>query len=239
MVRSYFGIKRRLWPHVWWLLFFTTIFIAPSFCLLPNTTPVLYVRNIGNFNLDPIHGTVADVPSALRALDGHRVTVVSEIWSPYSAARSLPTQFLLVNSHRSSFQTPVIQDRIYASAATKGVAIAPFYDFWETESAVTGVFHVKVEHDGRGSINSVFRLDAERIDPKRTLLPTAIPTWVNATRLAAILGAIVFMLMLERAHRIRARREWFNACENCGYDLRATPDRCPECGTIPSANRPI
>lgn len=44
-------------------------------------------------------------------------------------------------------------------------------------------------------------------------------------------------LPLARLARVLLRRRKRQAghCANCGYDLRATPDRCPECGAVSAA----
>ena len=54
-----------------------------------------------------------------------------------------------------------------------------------------------------------------------------IPWWLP-TALLLVLPAFWTIRFLRRNRRYRPGR-----CQSCGYDLRATPERCPECGTIP------
>jgi hypothetical protein len=55
-----------------------------------------------------------------------------------------------------------------------------------------------------------------------------VPHWA-----VVALSAVLPIVWSVRRVRRRRRSEG-PLCRTCGYDLRATPDRCPECGAVPS-----
>ena len=46
---------------------------------------------------------------------------------------------------------------------------------------------------------------------------------------------LIAFLALSARCLLHHRRRQSGRCRVCGYDLRATPNRCPECGTVPNA----
>jgi hypothetical protein len=56
-----------------------------------------------------------------------------------------------------------------------------------------------------------------------------MPYWIVAA--APLITSLA--LLYRRQARIRKKRDP-RSCQLCGYDLRATPERCPECGAIPA-----
>jgi hypothetical protein len=66
-----------------------------------------------------------------------------------------------------------------------------------------------------------------------------IPHWLGAALSLAIPTMMLLSLVLPVSaivrplwHRWRESRRQPGLCYTCGYDLRATPERCPECGTF-------
>jgi hypothetical protein len=63
----------------------------------------------------------------------------------------------------------------------------------------------------------------------RTTVTVAImPLWAMV-----VVFSVLFGFCRLASWRDCARRQ-SGLCEVCGYDLRATPQRCPECGTVPA-----
>jgi predicted Zn-ribbon and HTH transcriptional regulator len=64
-------------------------------------------------------------------------------------------------------------------------------------------------------------------------MPTDTASVVTLAAGGVVMLTMSANLALTYVKHRRIHRMYHARCPHCGYDLRATPDRCPECGTIP------
>jgi hypothetical protein len=70
------------------------------------------------------------------------------------------------------------------------------------------------------------------------LSDTSAPPFSNSIFSVFPAGAVLYplvgaaLIVYDRRRAVREERKAGNLCSACGYDLRATPYRCPECGTL-------
>ena len=62
--------------------------------------------------------------------------------------------------------------------------------------------------------------------------------WIPLWLFAAPMAAATFLAARPLIVQWRRDRRGHGLCPSCGYDLRATPQRCPECGLVPSPGTP-
>jgi hypothetical protein len=80
-----------------------------------------------------------------------------------------------------------------------------------------------------------FSLPSGYWTPQRPLL--RLPLWPIVLCTAAMPSWWIVGIRRCRREQREQQRMAKGQCPNCGYDLRATPDRCPECGTIPQETK--
>jgi hypothetical protein len=183
------------------------------------------LKAMGSFPLSPEAGTINDVPARFRTLDGRRVRVVGFVYD--SSSKDSPTRFQLALPVGNSHTPPKVQERVFASMPAGRSAQFP-----NGLAELYGTLHVKVKHEPSDDvITSLYELDVESIGPLREG-----PDWQGWVLglvfvVFAIWGFRGALAMLRRY----PRRKPVGVCPACGYDLRATPDRCPECGTVPAS----
>jgi hypothetical protein len=106
-----------------------------------------------------------------------------------------------------------------------------FHDWMETSPTATVPLAVIIWCLSVVDVIALFMITPA--DPhKRRVILGGFAIWT----FLALPSLIRYRLKQQRDQAIEARRR-NGCCPSCGYDLRASPDRCPECGAEPPAEK--
>jgi hypothetical protein len=172
---------------------------------------------------DPDTSVLADLPANIRNLDG-QVVAVEGYMMPMDQADHI-THFAIVPKLFFSelIPPPSITQTIVANCSPTA--------YCADKIRFTGRLHVRSATED-GYVISLYDVDVQQIVPiysgNRARWPWAV--------IGSFLAIAIFWLT--RRALIRRRLIRTGCCIRCGYDLRATPTRCPECGWLSAVTIP-
>ena len=117
------------------------------------------LKALGFFEIDPATATLKDVPEKYRALDGQKVKLSGEVFSPF-AAKGKITEFTLVYSiQKCCFNgPPKVQERVFATVASDKKVEYEGDGYHD----VVGTLHVTMKRDPKTKeLTEVYHIDVD------------------------------------------------------------------------------
>ncbi len=161
--------------------------------------------------------------NALRTDDGQVLFVVSNVSlgeSEFAVIRHTATVQPSANTGTGS---AIPGGGLFGAAFNTGLLMPDMFSLLDGRSLLVDEFSVSM------AAGASFLIDEPRTNKPSTEYYVEIP-------IAYLGGFVLLWILIIAAVKFRKRKRVGDGqCLVCGYDLRATPGRCPECGTVVEA----
>jgi len=121
------------------------------------------LKSMSTFTFDQQNGKLEEIPKRWRELDGKKVVLRGELWSPTGAADEVDRFALVYSIAKCCVQGTSLVQHLVHSKPMPGKRI----EYFEGQVEARGVLHIDIKKDSAGGIASIYQFDVESLKPAR------------------------------------------------------------------------